>query len=41
MDCAGLSLPAGAPSCGLQVLVPSGDEARLLRLGAGVEAALA
>ena len=41
MDCAGLSLPAGAPSCGLQVLVPSGEEGRLLRLGAAMEAALA
>ena len=41
MDCAGLSLPTGAPSCGLQVLVPSGHDGRLLRLGAGMERVLA
>ena len=41
MGCAGLSLPTGEPSCGLQALVPDGDDARLLRLGAGMERALA
>ncbi len=41
MDCAGLSLPTPAPSCGVQVLAASGEEARLLRLGAGMEAMLA
>jgi aspartyl-tRNA(Asn)/glutamyl-tRNA(Gln) amidotransferase subunit A len=36
-----LSLPAGAPSCGLQILgKPHGEEA-LLRVGAAVEKALA
>ena len=41
LDFCGLSLPTGVPSCGLMLLCPAGQEARLLRLGAAVEAALA
>lgn len=41
MGGAGLSLPTGLPSCGLMVLTPPNSEEFLLRLGAGIEAALA
>lgn len=37
----GLTLPTGHPSVGITLLAPPMDEARLLRLGAGAEAALA
>ena len=40
MGCAGLTLPAGRPSCGITLLGPPMSEARLLRLGAAAEAAL-
>ena len=36
-----LTLPAGEPSCGISLMGPAGDEARLLRLGAAAERALA
>jgi len=36
----GLSLPTGAPSCGIQLLGAPGLEARILRLGAAAERAL-
>jgi aspartyl-tRNA(Asn)/glutamyl-tRNA(Gln) amidotransferase subunit A len=36
-----LTLPTGVPSCGLIAMAPPGSEARLLRLGAAMEAALA
>lgn len=39
-DLCALSLPTGTPCCGLMLMAPSGDEARLLRLGAGIEAVL-
>lgn len=41
MGLAALSLPTGAPGCGLMLMGPPGSEAALLRLGAAVEAALA
>lgn len=41
MGLAGLTLPTGVPSCGIMFLTPPMSEARLLRLGAGAEAALA
>ena len=40
MGCCGLSLPAGAPGCGLLLTGRPFDEARLLRLGAAMERAL-
>lgn len=40
MGLCGLTLPAGAPSCGLQILGRPFDERALLRVGAAVEAAL-
>ncbi|PRY92769.1 aspartyl-tRNA(Asn)/glutamyl-tRNA(Gln) amidotransferase subunit A [Hasllibacter halocynthiae] len=40
LDCCGVSLPAGAASCGLQMLAPGGAEGRLLRLAAAAKAAL-
>ena len=40
MGCAGLTVPTGAPSCGLMLLGPPMSEGRLLRLGAAAEAAL-
>ena len=40
MDAAVLTLPAGRPWCGLSLMVPPGDERRLLRLGAAAETAL-
>jgi aspartyl-tRNA(Asn)/glutamyl-tRNA(Gln) amidotransferase subunit A len=36
-----LTLPIGAPACGLMAMAAPGAEARLLRLGAAIEAALA
>ncbi|WGH77349.1 amidase [Jannaschia ovalis] len=36
----GLTLPTGVPSCGAMALCPPGQEERLLRLGAAMEAAL-
>jgi aspartyl-tRNA(Asn)/glutamyl-tRNA(Gln) amidotransferase subunit A len=36
-----LTLPTGTPSCGLMIVCPPMQEHRLLRLGAGVENALA
>ncbi|MEM6478343.1 MAG: amidase family protein, partial [Pseudomonadota bacterium] len=41
LDASVLTLPTGKPSCGLSVMTPPGQEARLLRLGAALEAALA
>jgi aspartyl-tRNA(Asn)/glutamyl-tRNA(Gln) amidotransferase subunit A len=41
MDLCALTLPTGVPSCGLSLMAPPGQEARLLRLGAAVERALA
>ena len=41
MGLCGLTLPTGAASCGLSLLAPPMDEARLLRMGAAVELALA
>jgi aspartyl-tRNA(Asn)/glutamyl-tRNA(Gln) amidotransferase subunit A len=41
MDLCGLSLPTGVPAAGLMMLCPPMAEARLLRLGAAAEAALA
>ncbi|MEP2717725.1 amidase family protein [Pseudophaeobacter sp.] len=41
MGTCGLSLPTGIPSCGLQILGQPDCEEALLRLGVGVEAALA
>lgn len=35
-----LSLPTGVACCGLMVMAPAGEEGRLLRLGAAIEAAL-
>jgi aspartyl-tRNA(Asn)/glutamyl-tRNA(Gln) amidotransferase subunit A len=40
MNQAVLTLPTGQPSCGVSFMVAPGGEARLLRLGAGAEAAL-
>jgi aspartyl-tRNA(Asn)/glutamyl-tRNA(Gln) amidotransferase subunit A len=36
-----LTLPTGAPGCGMSLMAPPRDEARLLRLGAAAERALA
>ncbi|MEL6642379.1 MAG: amidase family protein [Pseudomonadota bacterium] len=41
LDCPSLTLPTGTPSVGLLLQGPPQSEARLLRLGAAVEAALA
>jgi aspartyl-tRNA(Asn)/glutamyl-tRNA(Gln) amidotransferase subunit A len=41
MGLAALTLPTGVPSTGIMFLTPPGSEARLLRLGAAAEAALA
>lgn len=41
MDVTALTLPTDTPSCGIMFNAPAGDEARLLRLGAAAEAALA
>ena len=41
LDLCGLTVPTGVPSCGLMLLTPARTEARLLRLGAAAEAALA
>lgn len=40
MGVCALTLPAGEPSCGISLMAPAFAEARLLRLGAAVEAAL-
>lgn len=40
MNQAVLTLPTGQPSCGISFMLAPGGEARLLRLGAGAEAAL-
>jgi len=41
MGLCALTLPTGTPACGLTLMAPPGAEARLLRLGAAAEAALA
>ena len=41
MGVCALTLPTGAPGCGLSLMAPPMDEARLLRLGAAAEAAMA
>lgn len=41
MGLCALTLPTGTPSCGLMLMAQPGDEARLLRLGAAAERALA
>lgn len=41
MGLCALSLPTRVPSCGLMAMAPAGAEARLLRLGAAMETALA
>jgi aspartyl-tRNA(Asn)/glutamyl-tRNA(Gln) amidotransferase subunit A len=41
MGLAALTLPTGRPSCGVSLMGAPGSEARLLRLGAAAEAALA
>jgi aspartyl-tRNA(Asn)/glutamyl-tRNA(Gln) amidotransferase subunit A len=41
MGVCALTLPTGAPGCGLSLMAPPMNEARLLRLGAAAEAALA
>ena len=40
MGLCSLSLPTGVPSCGVQLMCPPADDARLLRLGIAAEAAL-
>ena len=35
-----LTVPTGIPCCGLMLMAPGGDDARLLRLGRAVERAL-
>ncbi|NBC95144.1 MAG: amidase, partial [Deinococcus-Thermus bacterium] len=37
MGLAALTLPTGHPACGLMLMAPAGQEARLLRLGAALE----
>lgn len=41
MGLAALSLPTGTPSAGLMVMVPPGQDGKLLRIGAAIERALA
>lgn len=41
MGLAALTLPTEAPACGLSALAPAGGEAKLLRVGAALERALA
>ena len=41
MGLCALTLPTGVPSCGLMAMAPAGAEARLLRIGAALERALA
>ena len=41
MDLTSLTLPTDTPSCGIMLNAPKHAEARLLRIGAAVEAALA
>lgn len=38
---AALTLPTGAPGCGITCMVPPGEEARLLRIGTAIERVLA
>jgi aspartyl-tRNA(Asn)/glutamyl-tRNA(Gln) amidotransferase subunit A len=40
MGLCALTLPTSQPSCGISLMAPPGDEARLLRLGAAAERAL-
>lgn len=40
MDVCALTLPTSQPSCGISLMCPPGQEARLLRLGAAAERAL-
>jgi aspartyl-tRNA(Asn)/glutamyl-tRNA(Gln) amidotransferase subunit A len=40
MGLCALSLPGGAPGCGLMIMAAPGHEGQLLRLGAAIEAAL-
>lgn len=40
MDLTGVTLPTGTPHCGLMALAPAGQEARILRLAAGMEKTL-
>jgi aspartyl-tRNA(Asn)/glutamyl-tRNA(Gln) amidotransferase subunit A len=40
LDLTSLTLPTGTPSCGVMLNAPKHDEARLLRIGSAVEAAL-
>ena len=40
MDLTGVTLPTGAPHCGLMALCPAGQEARALRVGAALERAV-
>ena len=41
MDCPGVTLPTGVPSCGVLLNGKPGQEAHLLRVASAVEAALA
>ncbi len=41
MGLCALTLPTASPSCGLMAMAPAREEARLLRIGAAIEAALA
>lgn len=41
LDLVSLTVPAGVPSCGILFNMPSGDEARLLRLGAAAHRVVA
>ena len=41
MGLCALTLPTGAPSCGLMAMAGPGQEARLLRVGAALERSLA
>jgi aspartyl-tRNA(Asn)/glutamyl-tRNA(Gln) amidotransferase subunit A len=41
MGLPGLTLPTGVPSTGIMLMTPPNTEARLLRIGAAAEAALA
>jgi aspartyl-tRNA(Asn)/glutamyl-tRNA(Gln) amidotransferase subunit A len=40
MGVCALTLPTSQPSCGISLMCPPGQEARLLRLGAAAERAL-
>jgi aspartyl-tRNA(Asn)/glutamyl-tRNA(Gln) amidotransferase subunit A len=41
MGLTAMTLPTGVPSCGIMLCGAAGQDSRLLRVGAGVEAALA